>query len=146
MFYLLPLTQTIALENKFKAHGIYVFQFALLDLNPSSVADNNSVNLMDSGDFLLHISIRREAGVIVFNTVDLLGRFVGPTTTITIYVHGDRYHILCDYHTVHYYNKRIKKNATSVAYLIGPNQTSPFSTPLAVTTYNSMGNRVSGSG
>lgn len=154
MFYLLPLSQTVNLKSEFIADGIIVFQSATLDLNPSKTGtntiDNTAVNLLNSGDNLLHISIRRPENAIVFNTlpangnwgteerVTLQGKFVGPNTTITVYDHGDRYQILCDYHTVHYYTKRIKKNVTSVSYTINQGQTPPFSNPLAVTTYSSM--------
>ncbi|KAF8244381.1 Galectin-3 [Wilcoxina mikolae CBS 423.85] len=154
MFYLLPLTETISLNTDFQADGIIVFQSATLDLNPSQTGtntiDNTAVNLLHSGDYLLHVSIRRRENAIVFNSraangnwgteerETLDGRFVGPNTTITVYDHGDRYQILFDYHTVHYYNKRIQKNADSISYTINQGQTPPFSNPLAVTTYSTM--------
>jgi Galactoside-binding lectin len=155
MFYLLPLTQSIKLKAEFKAEGIVVFQSASLDLSPSKTGtnslDNTAINLMSNeGDYLLHISIRRPENAIVFNSmpangnwgteerVTLQGKFVGPNTTIMVYDHGDRYQILFDYHTVHYFVKRIKKNATNISYSINKDQTPPFSNPLAVSTYASM--------
>ncbi|KAF8538668.1 galectin [Trichophaea hybrida] len=149
MFYLLPLTQTVELRDDFTTDGIIVFQSDKLDLTPSGI-DNTSISLLNAGDCLLVIAVRRNDNTIVFNsktaeggwgpeeTETLEDKFPGPNTTITVYDHGDRYQILCDYHTVHYYTKRIEKNANSISYTINPDLTSPFSNPLAVTTYTSM--------
>jgi hypothetical protein len=63
-----------------------------------------------------------------------------------IYDHGDHYQILFDYHTVHYYKKRILKSATSISYGIADGQSLVFSNPLAVTTYSSMAQFVAGGG
>lgn len=159
MFYLLPLTKTVALKKEFTADGIIFFQSTTLDLNPSKTGtntiDNTAFNLLSpEEDFLLHISFRRAENAIVFNSrtvngdwgaeerVTLKGRFVGPDNTVTVYDHGDRFQILIDFHTAHYYTKRIKKNTTSVSYTINPNQTSPFSDPVAVQTYSSLAKMV----
>jgi len=154
MFYLLPLTQSVNLKRELNADGIVVFQSASLDLDPSKI--NTAVNLKNEGDILLHVSIRCGEKVIVFNSKTATGnwgpeereslenRFVGPDTTITVYDHGDRYQILFDYHTVHYYLKRIHKNATSVSYTVNQDKTSPFSDPLGVFAYASMKELVAG--
>jgi len=71
-------------------------------------------------------------------SLHLKGLFVnGLNTTITVYDHGDRFQVLIDYNTVHYYVKRIQENGTAVSYTINANQVSPFSDTLAVTTYDS---------
>jgi len=149
MFYLLSLTQTCELKDDFTADGIIVFQSDKLDLN-SPGNDNTAISLLNSGDCLLVIAIRRYENAIVFNSKTAEGdwgpeeretlddKFPGPNTTITVYDHGDRYQILFDYHTVHYYTKRITKNANSISYTVNPDQTPSFSDPLAVTTYTSM--------
>ena len=72
--------------------------------------------------------------------VPLKGLFVGLNTTITVYDHGDRYQVLIDYKTIHYFVKRIKENGNAVLYSINPDQISPFSDTLAVTTYDSFAN------
>jgi hypothetical protein len=157
MFYLLDQDQTCELKQELKADGIVVFQSATLDLTPSATGtgqlDNTFINLNVGGDKVLHISIRRPENAVVFNArtatgnwgpeerITLQGSFRGPCTTITVYDHGDRYQILFDYHTVHYFNKRIHKNAgvTSVSYGSNPDQTPPFSRTLAMSTYSNMG-------
>ena len=156
VFYLLPITQTVTLKTPFKAENIIVFQSAKLDLTPSTGPgiDNTAVNILDAlGDVLLHISIRRKEDAIVLNSrpangiwgqeerVPLKGLFVdAPNTTITVYDHGDRYQVLIDYKTIYYFVKRIQKNGTAVLYSINPDQISPFSDTLAVTTYDSFAN------
>lgn len=156
VFYLLPITQTVTLKSQFKAENIIVFQSAKLDLTPSTGPgiDNTAVNILDAaGDILLHVSIRRAENAIVFNSlpvngawgteerVTLRGLFGnGLNTTITIYDHGDRFQILIDYKTVHYYAKRIQANGTAISYAINPGQISPFSNTLSVTTYDSFAN------
>ena len=156
VFYLLPITQTVTLKTPFKAENIIVFQSAKLDLTPSTGPgiDNTAVNILDAlGDVLLHISIRRKEDAIVLNSrpangiwgqeerVPLKGLFVdAPNTTITVYDHGDRYQVLIDYKTIYYFVKRIKENGNAVLYSINPDQISPFSDTLAVTTYDSFAN------
>ena len=63
-----------------------------------------------------------------------------PNTTISVYDHGDRFQVLIDYKTIYYFVKRIQKNGTAVLYSINPDQISPFSDTLAVTTYDSFAN------
>jgi hypothetical protein len=126
-----------------------------LDFSPSKTGtntiDNTAFNLLDkAGDILLHISFRRPENAIVFNTcpknggwgkeerVTLSGTFIGADTTVTVYDHGNRYQILIDYHTVHYYEKRINQPTSCVSYTINENQTPPFSNPIAVSTYSSL--------
>jgi len=160
MFYLLSISQTIKLKNELGADGIIVFQSASLDLEQStaSVFDSSTINLLNAGDHLLHLCIRRRDNAIVVNSLTAggdwgpeetkphQGKFIGPNTTIMIYDHGDHYQILFDYHTVHYYKKRILKSATSISYGIADGQSLVFSNPLAVTTYSSMAQFVAGGG
>ena len=158
VFYLLPITESVTLKSEFKAENIIVFQSAKLDLTPStgSGLDNTAVNILDAaGDYLLHISIRRKENAIVLNSktaggawgkeerVTLEGRFVnGLNTTIAVYDHGDRFQVLIDYNTIHYYDKRILENGAAVSYTINADQVSPFSDTLAVTTYEAFANIV----
>ena len=156
VFYLLPITKTVTLKSEFKAEDIIVFQSAKLDLTPSTGPgiDNTAVNILDAaGDVLLHVSIRRKEDAIVLNSkpadgpwgteerVPLKGLFGNvPNTTISVYDHGDRFQVLIDYKTIYYFVKRIQKNGTAVLYSINPDQISPFSDTLAVTTYDSFAN------
>lgn len=159
MFYLAFLNQPIALKTDFKADGIVVFQSSTLDLkaNNTTTIDNVAVNLLSGdNDFLIHVSFRRAENAIVFNSmaagggwgaeerVPLAGKFVGPNNTVTICDHGDRFQILIDGHTVKYYNKRIAKNAKNISYTMNPNQTSAFSNPVAVRTYDSLADVMAG--
>ena len=154
VFYLLPITESVTLNSEFKAENIIVFQSAKLDLGPNTGTgfDNTHVDINSAdGDVLLTVAIRRAANAIILNSkpvdgswgteekVTLEGRFVsdGLNTTITVYDHGDRFQVLIDYNTIHYFVKRIEKNGTAVSYGIHPNSSSPFSDTLAVTTYDS---------
>ena len=156
-FYLLGLNKTIPLKDELKDDGIVVFQSTTLDLKATSVSDNTALNLIDSaGNIILHISIRRQAGTIVFNTkpanggwanedvIQLQNRFVGPSITVAVISHPDRFQVLFDYHTVHYFIKRSKANAKSVAYGINAGQTNLLSETLGVTTYSSLAQVFSG--
>ena len=156
VFYLLPITESVTLKSEFKAENIIVFQSATLDLGPNTGTggDNTHVDINSTdGDVLLTVAIRRAENAIVLNSkpadgswgkeerVKLEGLFVnGLNTTITVYDHGDRFQVLIDYNTIHYFVKRIQKNGTAVSYLINANSSSPFSDTLAVTTYDSLAN------
>jgi hypothetical protein len=145
MFYLLPIGEKVELKQEFKAENIIVFQSAKLDLTPSSGTgiDNTYVNIISAdNNILLHISIRRAQNAIVLNSrtadgpwgteerVTLEGRFVnGLNTTITVYDHGDRFQVLIDYNTIHYYEKRIQR-------MVLPSRTIPTrATPLLSPTF-----------
>lgn len=148
-FYFLELSKTIKLTSEFKAGGIAVFQSASLNLTtPEGGGDNNTINISRGGNILLHIAIRRDVGKIVFNSkpvggswgteesVALEGVFSGPYPTIRVYDHGDRFLILADPETIHYFKKRISGNAENFSY--GTHKPpSVFSNILAVTVYRS---------
>ena len=145
---LLPLGEVVPLQRAVERGSVVVFQSAFWDPDGAGANDKTSVNLLDRGDLLLHISIRNGQNAIVFNSRKaggkwgaeererLKGSFVSPNTSITIYDHGDRYEILFSGRTIHFYKKRIDRNATSVSYWINQ-PTSPFSNPLVVSTYTS---------
>ena len=152
----LPIAQAVPLKEEFKAENIIVFQSAKLDLtsNPAPDIDNTAVNIVGTADdVLLQVSIRRKENAIVLNSrpangpwgkeerVPLKGLFVGLNTTITVYDHGDRYQVLIDYKTIHYFVKRFdKENGAAVLYSINPDQSTVFSGTLAATTYDSFAN------
>ena len=152
-FYLLPIHKTIRLETQFKADGVLIFQSAGLNMD-SCVSPNTEgvwINILDaSNNSILHMSIRWGQGTIAFNhlrasnnqwgweqRVPLEGLFKEPNPTIVIYDHGDRYQVMVDYHTVAYFEKRIKKDGVAVVYNKDPDQVSPFSNTLAMTAYTS---------
>jgi Galactoside-binding lectin len=154
MFFLLNIKGKTTLNEPLKPNGIIVFQSGSLDLKPSpnlgpTGIDNTAINLLSvKDDILLHISIRRRENAIVFNTcpngggwgqeerVPLKGAFTDRRDpTITVYDHPDRLQIMCDYKTVHYYNKRIRDSVAKVSYGINEGQTPPFSDVLAVNVF-----------
>ena len=152
VFYLLELGKTVHLEEDLTAGEIAIFQSSTLDLTPPKGGPPNEGTVIDfvrDGDILLHISIRRKEGVIVFNSkpagadwekeerIPLAGALHAPHTTIMVYDHGDRFHILTDYHTLHVFHKRIYKNAKGFHYR---SDTTPpaLSHQLAVTTTRSI--------
>ncbi|PVF99324.1 galectin [Serendipita vermifera] len=153
MFYLIPLTKTVALNSELKKDGIVIFQSSKLDLNPSPTGKRNpdltSLRLINENDILLAIGIRRAENTITFTsylnntwgnmeTISLHSLFRTNNPTIMVYDHGDHFQILIDYHTVKYFTKRSPKVVTSLGYYINPEQISPFSNPIAANTYSSM--------
>ena len=108
--------------------------------------DNTSINFYnEEGDNLLHISFRRVRNQIVFNSrlvssdwgqeekVALSGIFLRDDTYIVVYDHGDRYQILIDGRTVHYFTKRKRGDGIEVGYLINDGMKYPiFSHTLVV--------------
>lgn len=141
---------TVKPKNEFKEGGIVVFRSTTLDLIPApSGNDNTNINIMHGESFLLHISIRRRENTFVLNSIHandncwgpevrkpLVGAFQGKHTTVTVYDHGDRFQILIDNHTLHYYMKKIPGTADSFSYNVDTFPP-PFSKTLTVTTYNS---------
>lgn len=156
VLYFINVNKTIKLDSEFKTGNLAVFQSAALDLTvPSGSGDNTSINILQGESYLLHISIRRDTNLIVFNskaaggswdteeTVSLEGALTGPPTTVTVYDHGDRFQILGDFVTLHYFTKRIKGNADSFSYLANTDKALIFSNPLAVTTTTALAGLVS---
>ena len=145
---LLPIGEVVPLQRTIERGSVVVFQSTFWDPDGAGTSDKTSVNLVDRGDLLLHISIRNGQDAICFNSRKVGGRwgaeererlrgsFVRPNISITVYDHGDRYEILFSGKTVHFYRKRINRNPTSVAYWIDQ-RTSPFSNPLVVSMYTS---------
>ena len=152
MLYLLPAGPIVDLHDEFTSDGIIIFRSATLDLIS---ARNTSINLYNGdGDIVLHIVFRREAKKIVFNThrsetstwereehVGFEGKFNhGQDTTVTIYDHRDRFQILVNYRTIHYFKKRFPDNVvTAIAYRFDGPQ-SLFSEYLTVDTYPCLAN------
>ncbi|KAF8460917.1 galectin [Kalaharituber pfeilii] len=151
-FYLLKLGGALTLSNAVQADGIVIFQSAFVDVRSCPVGDNTSFNLLNrSGDCLLHITFRRPKNVIVFNarrhdggwgsqeSIPLAGAFkTDGLATVTVYDHGDRYQILIDGRTVHYFQKRFHDAATQVSYGTDASPP-PFSDPVAVTQFQNIG-------
>lgn len=164
MLYLLPLNKTVTLDNfALNTGAIMIIRSTTLDLTvkpgaTDPTADKTAINLMNksSEGILLQIAFLRSENSIVFNsafkgptgalvwgdqeTVQLQGTFVGPDTSITIYNHDDRFQILIDYRTVHYYTKRSDATASALSYSTNANQTSPFSHTLTVDAYPAFAN------
>lgn len=153
MFYHIPLTKTVALNSELKKDGIVIFQSSKLDLNPSPTGKKNPditwLSLLNGGDSLLCITIRRAQNTIGFNsclnkqwgtmeTITLHGLFKNNDPTIMVYDHGNTFQILIDYHTVKYYTKRSPKTVTALGYSVYSEHVSAFSNPIAVNTYSSM--------
>lgn len=148
-FYFLELSKTVKLAKEFKEGGIAVFQSSSLNLTPpTGGGDNIMINILCGDNILLVISLRRDIEKIIFNSkpaggswgaeerVDLKGVFSCNYPTIRVYDHGDRFQILADSETIHYYQKRISGNADSFSY---ETQKSPSicSDTLAVTVFRS---------
>ena len=149
-FYLLPINKIIRLEAQFKAGGVLIFQSAGLNMNScvSHGCRGVWINILDaSNNTILHMSIRRGEGSLIFNDfnrgwgrqqdVPLKGLFKEPNPTIVFYDNGDRYQVMIDYLIVAYFEKRTKEDGVAVVYGKDPEQVSPFSNTLAMTAYTS---------
>jgi len=93
MFYLLSVSQTIKLKNELGADGIIVFQSASLDLEQStaSVFDSSTIDLLNAGDRLLHLCIRRRDNAIAVNSLTAGGDW-GPEETTPRQVYWAKHH------------------------------------------------------
>ena len=153
-FYILEIKNTTTLQEAVRNDGVIVFKSATLDLVDADGGwDNTALNLVNAaGDIILVIAIRRRQQIVVFNNkpaggswtseeiIPFSDQFSGPGATVTVVSHPDRFQILFDNKTVHYFNKRGNDNdVTSVAYTINADQgTSLFADNLGVTTYASL--------
>jgi hypothetical protein len=139
------LNKTTTLSHGFKSPNVIVFRST--KVNTANLAPNTSINLKVNREVLLTVSFRPRTKEVVFSSalpnwvggdrIKFKG-FDGPGALITIYDLGDRFQILFDNQTVHYYNKRVQKDVTSVSYLIDAGETGPlFADSLALETYSS---------
>jgi hypothetical protein len=146
---LLPLNDSVKLQRAVEPGGIVVVQSASWDPNPSLSGDNTNVNFLNNnGDYLLHVSLRQGANVIVFNArtadgdwgseerLSLTGTFVKPCFNIAIWDQGDRYGILFGYQLFHSFKKRFFGLISNVSYYT--NSTSPLSEALVLSTLDAM--------
>ncbi|EYE94763.1 Galectin-3 [Aspergillus ruber CBS 135680] len=145
---LVSLNARTSLDSPLKRDSLVLLHSRQLNLRPEPEVyiDNTNVNFYnDEGDNLLHISFRRVEKEIVFNSgpvggdwgdeerVDLPGVFFRDDSYVIVYDHGDRYQILIDGRTVHYFTKRQGGEGTSVGYSVNDGTVSPiFSSTLGV--------------
>ncbi|GAW15295.1 hypothetical protein ANO14919_047040 [Xylariales sp. No.14919] len=145
---LLAAGQTITLQRAIEPGGIVAFYSATCNTEPSNGV--SAINLVDnSGNILLHISLRPQEDVIVFNSQakggnwgseerqNLRETLILPSFNIKICDHGDQYQILFSYQTIHYYKKRINGIVSSVAYNVQQDP-SIFADVLVVASYDSL--------
>ncbi|KAF8462400.1 concanavalin A-like lectin/glucanase domain-containing protein [Kalaharituber pfeilii] len=154
--YILSLDKVIPLRHAVQPDGIIIFQSPSVDLRTTDTStagtmDCSSLNLLNhSGDILLHISFRRQENAIVFNTrrngnweseerVVLTSVTSGRVTNVMVYDHGNRYQILIDGRTAHYFNKRYQEPAMQVHYWRNPPPGLPLSDPIVVMQYQNLG-------
>jgi hypothetical protein len=152
MLYLLPPGTILDLRDEFTSDGIIIFRSPTLDLISGG---DTSLDLHNSeGDIVLRIAFHRGTNRILFNTrrvetsswergehVGFEGKFIGRDTTVTICDHRDRFQILINNRTVHYFKKRFQDNVTAIAYHIDdPDHLSLFSEYLTVDTYSCLAN------
>ena len=153
MLYLLPAGATVDLRDDFTSDGIIIFRSPTLDLISGG---DTSIDLHNSdGDIVLRIAFHRGTNKILFTThraetsswgergehVGFEGKFFGRDTTVTICDHRDRFQILINYRTIHYFKKRFQDNVSAIAYHIDdPNHQSLFSDILTVDTYSCLAN------
>ncbi|KAF8462358.1 concanavalin A-like lectin/glucanase domain-containing protein [Kalaharituber pfeilii] len=153
--YILSLDKIITLRRAVQPDGIIIFQSPSVDLRTTDAGtagtmDCSNLNLLNhSDDILLHMSFRRQENTIVFNTRRngkweseerevLTGVASGGVTNVMVYDHGDRYQILIDGRTVHYFTKRYHEPATQVRYCKNP-QGLLLSDPIVVKQFQNLG-------
>lgn len=154
MHYILRVRAVIYLRKQLASDNIIILRSSTIDLFNSANTDINLLN--SSGQMILHIAFRRTENVIVFNTfranrweseerVGFEGHFtyedghIKPAPSITICDHGDRFQVMINHRTIHYFNKRfLDSNATAISYNSSPNHKSLFSDNLDVDVYSSL--------
>ncbi|KAF8465081.1 concanavalin A-like lectin/glucanase domain-containing protein [Kalaharituber pfeilii] len=121
--YILSLDKIITLRRAVQPDGIIIFQSPSVDFRTTNAGtagtmDCSNLNLLNhSDDIILHMSFSRQENTIVFNTRRngkweseerevLTGVASGGVTNVMVYDHGDRFQILIDGRTVHYFTKR----------------------------------------
>lgn len=153
MHYILQAGAIVYFRKKFTSDGIIILRSSTIDLFNS---ENTDINLHNaSGQVVLHISLRRDENVIVFNTyrdnhweveerVGFEGNFTSEdghielSPSITICDHEDRFQVMINYRTIHYFKKRFLDNAAAVSY--NSSHKPLFSDILDVDVYPSLAN------
>nr|AAB06178.1 galactose binding lectin [Coprinopsis cinerea] len=144
MLYHLFVNNQVKLQNDFKPESVAAIRSSAFN----SKGGTTVFNFLSAGEnILLHISIRPGENVIVFNSrlkngawgpeerIPYAEKFRPPNPSITVIDHGDKFQIRFDYGTSIYYNKRIKENATAIAYNA---ESSLFSSPVTVDVHGSL--------
>ena len=152
--FILQVGAVVYFRKKITSDGIIILRSSTVDLFNSG--PNTAINLLNtSGQLILHISFRRDENVIVFNThrrgrweveerVGFQASFtsedghIQPSPSIAICDHGDRFQVMINYHTIHYFMKRFLDNAAAISYQ--SENKSLFSDNLDVNVYPSLAN------
>jgi hypothetical protein len=155
MHHLLRVGAIVYFRKKITSDGIIILRSPTVDLFNSG---NTEINLLNtSGQLILHIAFRRDENVIVFNTyrrnrwegeerVGFDGNFtsedghIKPSPSIAICDHGDRFQVMINYHTIHYFKKRFLDYAAAISYKSDHHDKSLFSDNLDVDVYPSLAN------
>ncbi len=144
----------VSYQNKYtlpepsKVGGIIIFRSSVIELDDRA-SDGTSLNLLNKGgDIMLHLNFRPYRNVVVFNThparggrgreeaVNIRGWFEGGrNVTVAVYEHPNRYQILFNGKTAHYYDKRIHGDACSIMYGGSHSERPCFSNPIAFDIY-----------
>ena len=148
-----PLSSGMVIAFNSAQHDFTLCSKGVSAANPKGYPISTNISLFNKmGDVVLHISIRRARNAVLFNAqakesvLDGWGQpesiplsMVNPsplTTGLTILVcdRGDKYQILFNLTTVHYFTKRFPGPATAVFYLDKSNgkPTSTLSNSLTV--------------
>jgi Galactoside-binding lectin len=153
MIFPLQLENVQALNKPLVDDDMVHFYVSTVSLTPDPNGDNTSLNLLsDKQDYLLHISIRRDAHTIVLNSrnatsswgrneyIDWAGTFTdGQPTTISIRNNADTFTIFINGENRHLYKKRINLPTQAVAYLKYASMTTAiFGLAVAVQTVGNM--------
>ena len=126
----LGLNTRTQLSSPLTAGGLVILHSPQLFPTPEHDAyiDNTNVNFYNAGgNNILHISFRRAEQQIVFNTAPegynweqeervALPELRSNNTFIIVYDHGNRYQIIINGRTVHYFNKRYGGQGLEVSY------------------------------
>lgn len=153
--------KSINLATEVKQDGIIVIKSSTVNLTASSASDRAQINLLNAtDDILLHIGLRRDCDIIAFNTKPKNGSwgsennvhylrnlFLHPSdgSSITIIDLGDRFQVLFDFKTIHFFKKRLGGNVAKLAYFLDPDSGSPLADILDVTVhtdYSQMGRSI----
>jgi Galactoside-binding lectin len=155
--YILRVGAIVYFRKKITSDSIIVLRSSTVDLFNGGRTNINLLNA--SGQFILHIAFRRDENVIVFNTyrgnvweaeerISFEGHFTSEdghiqlSPSITICDQDDRFQVMINYRTIHYFKKRFLDNAAAISYNcdIAGSSHKLFSDNLDVDVYPSLAN------
>ena len=143
----------LPLKKELDIDGVILIDSTKLNMDKASGSDidNTAFNLLDSSnsDILLHFSVRRAEGQIVFNTtqngqwgkevrIPLENRFRSSTPSIMVHDQGDGFEVFIDWMHAIWFEKRDRtKKVKVISYSVNKDQSPVWSHELKIRVFDS---------